>query len=482
MKINHNMPAIVANKKLLKTENGLSASVERLSTGLKINRASDNAAGLAIANKMRAQIMGLDQASQNASDGTSVLDTADGALNEVHAMLQRMRELSVQAANETNTVEDLEAIQLEIDSLREEVDRISRDTEFNTKALLDGNLDQRVYADNRGISRIAISDAVTAKTYKVEIANDAEHAVVEGSRFVNANDTVPAGAAGKVTINRVEVEIKEGETYQEVYDKLRAGAERGEVNLMVVGNTGVTGGTPENGGYVPVDVSMGGTLVFVSTEYGRSAEMSVSCNNADLAAFLGIPEETNVSGKDVDISFGADNSGFGSQATIRADGNNVTITDRSGFKMNFDVTPGTTGEVNLEVTNIGTMTLQVGANEHQTVEVRIPEVSSKTLYLDKIDVRTIRGADRALRTLDDAIAKVSDVRSSIGAYQNRLDYAVSSLDGTELNMTQALSRIEDVDMAEEMTEYTKYNVLTQAATSVLAQANDLPQQVLQLLQ
>ncbi len=138
MKINHNMSAIVANKKLLRTENSLSNSIEKLSTGLRINRASDDAAGMAIASKMTAQIKGLGQASRNSSDGVSVLETADGALNEVHSMLQRMRELSVQAANGTNTPDDLEAIQMEIASLREEVDRISRDTEFNTKPLLDG--------------------------------------------------------------------------------------------------------------------------------------------------------------------------------------------------------------------------------------------------------------------------------------------------------------------------------------------------------
>lgn len=136
MKINHNMSAIVANKKLLRTENSLSNSIERLSTGLRINRASDDAAGMAIASKMTAQVKGLGQASRNASDGVSVLETADGALNEVHNMLQRMRELSVQAANGTNTPDDLNAIQLEVASLRQEIDRVSKDTEFNTKTLL----------------------------------------------------------------------------------------------------------------------------------------------------------------------------------------------------------------------------------------------------------------------------------------------------------------------------------------------------------
>ena len=481
MKINHNMSAIVANKKLLRTENSLSNSIERLSTGLRINRSSDDAAGMAIASKMTAQVKGLDQASRNASDGVSVLETTDGALNEVHNMLQRMRELSVQAANGTNTPDDLKAIQLEIASLRQEIDRVSKDTEFNTKALLDGTLDQRVYPDNRGVTRIEISDAVTENTYSVQITADAEHAVIRGGAALTAASTVPAGATGTVVINGVEVDINEGETFDVVYDKLRKGAELGEVNLLVVGNLNDDSGLPEDEFYVPTDLNTGGNLVFVSDEYGQSTEMNVKCDNPALAGFLGIQSESQANGTDVQIDFAADDEGFGTQATILTEGNYVTISDRGGFEMKFEVVPGTTDPqtaVNLDVTNVGPMTLQIGANENQTMDVRIQEISSKTLYI----VCTVTGADRAITSFDGAIAKVSEVRSSIGAYMNRLDYAVSSLDLTEENMTQALSRIEDVDMAEEMTEYTKYNILSQAATSVLAQANDLPQQVLQLLQ
>lgn len=489
MKINHNMSAMIANKRLLDSDKSLSNSIERLSTGLRINRASDDAAGMAIATKMKAQIKGLSQASRNASDGVSVLDTADGALTEVHAMLQRMRELSVQAANETNMPDDLEAIQAEISSLRDEIDRISKDTEFNTKHLLDGTLDQRVYPDTRGVTRIDISDSVTANMYTITVNEDAALAKYEGGAQHTGTDTVPAGVSGTVAINGVEIEISEGETFEEVYNKLREGAERGEVNLMVVADLSDQSGTPENGGYVPTDLNTPGNLVFVSDEYGTSTEMNITCDDPDLAAFLGIDAEVKEIGKDVDVTIPTStatfDSGFGTQATVLTDGNYVTISDRNGFEMKFEVIPdmiAAGSNVKMEVTDIGTMTLQIGANENQTVDVRIPEVSSRTLYIDKVDVCTVKGADRAITSFDGAIAKVSEVRSSIGAYQNRLDYAVSSLDGTELNMTQALSRIEDVDMAEEMTEYTKFNVLTQAATSVLAQANDLPQQVLQLLQ
>ncbi len=482
MKINHNMSSMVANKRLLQAEGSLSKSIERLSTGLRINRAADDAAGMAISSKMKTQIKGLAQASRNSSDGVSVIDTADGALSEVHEMLQRMRELSVQAANGTNTPDDLEAIQLEIASLREEIDRVSRDTEFNTKHLLDGTLDQRVYPDNRGIKRIDISDSVIPNMYSVEVTADAEQAIIEGGQPLTAASTVPAGASGTVVINGVEVEIEEGESFERVYERMRKGAELGEVNLLLVGDLSDKTGEPEDGFYVPSSVKDGGNLVFVSSEYGNGTEMSVKCDNADLAAFLGIGTDTTTVGKDVEINIASTDEGFGTQATILTEGSYVTITDRGGFQMKFEVEPGTIGTVNLEVADLGPMTLQIGANENQTMDVRIPEISSQTLYIDKVNVCTVTGADRAITSFDKAIAKVSETRSSIGAYQNRLDYTVDSLELTEENMTQALSRIEDVDMAEEMTEYTKDNILTQAATSVLAQANDLPQQVLQLLQ
>ncbi len=491
MKINNNMSAMIANKNLLRNDKNLSKSVERLSSGLRINRASDDAAGMAIATKMRAQIKGLNQANRNAKDGSSVLDTADGALTEVHNMLQRMRELSVQAANETNTHEDVEAIQAEVASLRDEIDRISRDTEFNTQALLDGNLDRRVYPNSRGVTRVSVTDAVAADIYGVSVEKDATHAVTQGTQRLDASSTVPQGAGGKVSINGVEVEIEEGETFEEVYQKLRDAAEIGETNLILVGDTTASGGTPEDAGYIPSTVEEGGNLVFVSNEYGSSAELVLKCDNDQLANFLGIPTESEAIGTDLEVSIpdtyqAADGTmqenNFPEECTILTDGNYVTITGRGGFEMKFEVVPGSApAEVLFDVTDIGTMTLQIGANENQEVDVRIPEISSRTLYIDKLDVCTVHGADKAIGSLDFAISKVSEVRSSIGAYSNRLDYAASSLEGAELNMTQAMSRIEDLDMAEEMTEYTKDTVLSQAATSVLAQANDLPQQVLQLL-
>ncbi|MCR5053421.1 MAG: flagellin, partial [Lachnospiraceae bacterium] len=167
MKINHNISAVITNKQLLRTEDTLAKSMERLSSGLSINHAKDNPSGMAISGKMKAQIDGLGQASTNSSDGISVIETADGALNEVSSIIQRMRELSVQAANDTNAQSEKEAIQTEISSLKEEIDRISSTTEFNTKTLLDGSLDTRIYGNN--VSRMTSTEYVSAGTYKFSV-------------------------------------------------------------------------------------------------------------------------------------------------------------------------------------------------------------------------------------------------------------------------------------------------------------------------
>jgi flagellin len=217
----------------------------------------------------------------------------------------------------------------------------------------------------------------------------------------------------------------------------------------------------------------------------------------------------DAAGQDAKVKKGKE---FSSTATVSVDGKRVKITDSNGFSMDFQLTDatnkaaaanaaastgttttGTAGtgtatttnqpvEVKIEVTDIGAMTLQVGANQYQEIDVRIPEISSESLYLDTVNVAVAGGADKALNTLDEAISKLGDVRSGIGAYTNRLEYAVSSLSETQIDLTSALSNIMDTDMAEEMTEYTQQNVLEQAAISVLSQANDLPQQVLSLLQ
>lgn len=500
MRINNNMSAVITNKQLLRTENNLTKSMERLSSGLKINHSKDNPAGMAISNKMQAQIDALDRASSNASDGTSVLQIADGALNETSSILQRIRELAVQAANDTNSLAEKEAVQKEIDALKEEVNRISKDTEYNSKSILDGSMDTRVYADNGNASRINISDYVNAGKYELEItqsATKATAAATPANQIKNDNTTGTIGVSGTITVNGYAIDIDKDDTMAGVYEKLRTGAQIGEAEF-----------TTDDGIFNGLQAS----------RYGSSAELVLTFSgkdgvttNADFASALGYTSNLTTDkdtgnlvytadlGKDAQVELKPGNdpayqgdSRFSSTATVSAEGNKVTVTDRDGFSISFlakegyqkDTTanPAVDGRIIFDVTEIGTMTLQIGANQSQNMNVRIPEISSESLYIDDVDVTTVTGASRAISTLDDAIAMVSDARSKIGAYENRLDYAVSSLDTFGENMTGALSRLTDVDMAEEMTNYTQYNVLQQAGISVLSQANDLPQQVLQLLQ
>lgn len=244
-------------------------------------------------------------------------------------------------------------------------------------------------------------------------------------------------------------------------------------------------------------------LSFTSTAYGSHASVSLIQQSKDGDIFgAGIPNtQTNpdakavvTTGDNAEVTLDSANSAFDPRATVSYDGNKITITNTDGFNMSFLLEAGfeagattaagttTTGVINLEVTDIGIMDLQIGANEGQTMQVRIPSTNVDSLYIDDIDVTTVNGPSKAMDRLDSAISTISQIRSQIGAYENRLDYTVGSLDETQENMESALSRIEDVDMAEEMTEYTKYNVLQQAGTSVLAQANELPTQALQLLQ
>lgn len=494
MKINNNMSAVITNKQLLNTENNLTKSMERLSSGLKINRAKDNPAGMAISHKMQAQIKALDRASSNASDGTSVLQIADGALDEVSSILQRMRELSVQAANGTNSLEEKQAAQDEIEALKKEVDRVSKDTEYNSKTILDGSLDTRVYAyDANGAattnaSRIYTSDYVTPGKYEIDITKAATKAAAATdvqNGIDKTDNTAKIDVAGTMTVNGYPVEIEKDDTMAEVYEKIRVGAELGEAEF-----------TTADGTFKGLQAD----------RYGSSAGLTLTFSgkdgvtNEDFAKALGYEQNLTAdpdtgelvynakAGEDAEaaLTSGAMANGevskFSSTATVASEGNRITVTDRDGFSISFLAKENVQGKMVFEVTDIGNMTLHIGANEKQNMEVRIPEISSRSLYIDDIDVTTVTGADRAMSTLDDAIAMVSDTRAKIGAYENRLEYATTSLDAFEENMTGALSRLTDVDMAEEMTNYTQYNVLQQAGISVLSQANDMPQQVLQLLQ
>ena len=387
MRINYNVSAMLSNNALSNNDDLLSKSLQRLSSGYKINSAKDNPAGLAMAKRMNAQIEGLKVANQNASDGVSVIETADGAMTEISEMLQRMNELSVQAANGTMSESDRETIQDEIVQLKEEITRIAETTEFNGQKILNGEFSLKGYTNNIDVKVNAYSSEVAAKQY---------------------------------TIDSITLIQKEDGTYDIDQDSLVLGDDFPEGAKAAVRDD----------------------LVVITDSNGFEMQLDISRVDFDGAGAVAGPDGEKT----------------------------VTFSGAAGSALTVDAT------------GIGAMRLQIGSNEGQILAVDIPAITLQNMEIENIDVSTKEGALDAIERIDSAVKYVSKVRGRLGAYQNRLESTINNLDVSTENMTAAYSRIMDVDMAEEMTQYTTNQVLTQAGTSMLAQANERPSQVLQLLQ
>ena len=507
MRINTNISAITANNQLTKAQRALDRSLTRLSSGYKLNNASDDPAGMAISDKMRAQIKGLNQATLNAQDGISVIQTSEGAINEIQSMLSRMKELSVQAANDVNSDEERDAIQTEVDQLNTEIDRISKDTDFNTKNLIDGNLGRRVYSNTRGVNQLECSDNIESGTYGIKVTQDARQAIVTGGTM--AGGTFESGS---ITMNGYQVDVDSTDTLDSIVTKLMDVADKIGGSVFVTNDTTNTSGTnAETAGYtVAANVTAGtGKLVFMTDGYGTQQSMTVKCSNASLAAALGISaaatdDGIKAEGLDVKAEFATDASGnrvgFADTAKLSTSGTQITVKDLNNKTFTMDV-PGnvaktqfndsgitavaknnTSATIEQEVTDMGTMNIHVGANANQLVEISIPEITAYTLGVDTVNVMTNETASRSIDAIDKATLKLSSIRAKLGSYENRLDHTTSNLGTSNENLTAALSRMIDTDMADEMTQYTQQSVLVQAGTSVLSQANARPETVLQLLQ
>lgn len=473
MRINTNVSAIIANAHLATNQDKLSLSLERLSSGYKINHSKDNPAGLAISQKMRSQLNGLDQSDNNVQDGISLLQTAEGAISEVQSMLTRMKELAVQAANDVNSESEREAIQQEIDNLCKEIDRISNETDFNTKSLLNGDLQRKVYSNIEGVKQVQVTDGFADGIYGITITQDAKQANVSGNM---PTGNITADQAGEITINGVKIALNEGDTPAVVQSKIIAGAEK-------------------SGGYAVVT---GGTVNLYTNEFGSNEVLEVNFSNdgiKNLFGFSGAGTQTLsdgtiiATGDDAKAEFtmaGGKRVGFEDTASISAYGNTVTVRDINDrtFVMEVpkDASTKNGGKIEQTVTDIGTFRVHVGANENQLIKVNLSEVSVSSLGLSNINVYSHRNASKAIAKVDNAVSKLATLRSELGAYQNRLDHTDNNIGVSSENLTAAYSRIMDCDMAEEMTEYTQANVLAQAGTSMLSQANARPETVLQLLQ
>ena len=571
MRINYNISSIIARNCLNNNDNRLSNSIERLSSGLKINSAADDAAGLAISLKMSSQIKCLKQANNNANDGISVVNTADGAMTEMHEILQRMNELAIQAANGTNADSDREQIPLEIDQLVQELDRIAETTQFNAQSLLDGSFAYKGYTNTENVKVMSYSDGVTSGTYMIKgleyyhdedtikdfdayIKKDANGQVTHEDKYsaVSADDirkalltstTINSGLKAFPDGSRVLLEdeniVIKGEDNFEVKLTLN--------NRKAVGNSGVTTtSTPkyyttdsfrnvtvkdasgnvkyniseisfkkqvdEKGKLItntPTTISSGATqsnlLSGLSNDFADAFRdqfgdktIKVTSCIYEKGKFKIKAEPTDKSSQEVEKEFeviienpnGWDENKNGQYVATLPDAvkndllNNYLYTHTDTTRTNYSV-----GDVNddtqnilLDLTGIGAMRLQVGANEGQVIQIEIPAFQSLYLGVKDLDITTEDKATAAIDTIGDAINQLSGIRAKIGAYANRIEHTITNLDSTEENMTAAYSRIMDVDMATEMTEYSTVQVLVQSSTAMLAQANERPQSVLQLLQ
>ena len=527
MRINTNISAIISNNALQKSQNALSNSIQKLSSGYKINSSADDPAGCAISEKMRIQLRGLEQAKNNTTDGISVLNTAEGAIVEIQSMLTRLKELTVQAANDVNSDDERSAIQQEINNINEEIDRISNQTEFNTQPLINGNLSRRVYSDCQGVNQLSISDGFTAGIYGVTITQDARQAIIAGGQInMSATATITKDQAGTISVNGYSIKIEEGDSLDNVMDSIITGI--GLTGGKAFAITDTTNDTKANGteyaGYTPVTTYAGSRLVIMTEQYGRNQKLDIVCDNEELAGLLGITEAydadgdgvgIHAEGSDVVAEFAKEKDangnetgnrvGFEDSAVISSNGTKITIKDVNNKEFVMDIpgnvagttfddtinskqsgkslaAGGTATDINQEVTDVGTMSIHVGANENQVIILDIPPITSYTIGTDTINVMTGYTAQLAISSVDTAINYVNSVRSKIGAYENRFEHTTNNLDVSDENINKALSAKIDTDMAEEMTEYTSQTVLTQAATSILSQANQRPSEVLQLLQ
>ncbi len=547
MIVQHNMQSMNANRMLGIVTGNLAKSTEKLSSGYRINRAADDAEGLAISEKMRSQIRGLTQASTNAEDGISLIQTAEGALNESHSILQRMRELAIQAANGTETDDDRGNIQDEIEQLQDELDRIAETTEFNTMKLLDGSFDgvstnNTTAGPKYGQYDGTLGAFITSNIVGVTVTtNTSATAGGESAIWDAAGTSLTISLANNKTYTQADIDNLIKNAKQEDYSATNTPAE-----ITVKFGTGVFTATTatskkteatvagvkasgEDDIVVNTSASYVGAnkIKITSNKYGQdynidikfkfdadAGKESVTLSTAPVYNTSTATSLTNVvgtaAGYEITLMSGKEYTAEDIEDLLAEVGLNVSV------ELSGTVSPGTDDPNTLFITNssiekvislkngaglgdedafltqnnydsvnsTGGMKLQVGANEGQTLSFNIGDMSATALGVSGQSVR-VDEQDRAsasITAIDKAISIVSKQRSALGAIQNRLEHTIANLDTSAENLQTAESRIRDVDMAAEMVEYSKNNILSQASQSMLTQANQSTQGVLSLLQ
>ena len=470
MVVQHNLSAMNANRMLGLTQKALSKSTEKLSSGYKVNRAADDAAGLSISEKMRKQIRGLEQATANAEDGISAVQTAEGALTEVHDMLQRMNELAVKAANGTMSLDDRQTVQDEVDQLLTEIDRVAETTKFNETYLLKGDTDtvkRYVNAKDAGIEG-TLREGATSATFTIKELKLGDTISIGGTEYTigtenkqDVKDSIATAKAGElITVDGVQYTVvANSDTENEDKNQLHIDTIQGKIGdtssviykgkvLNVYEDNGSRGGTAND------DISdIDPTIIGAEAAYKKIGQELRLANN------------------------------IGTNASDQA-----KLTDESGV----DRTVGTVtyrdfviekGKVDVKETLNFALHVGADADMNNKITVGIDAMDTAGLGIKGLNVKDSTGsaATYAIDSISDAVAKVSAQRSALGAIQNRLEHTINNLDNVVENTTAAESQIRDTDMATEMVKYSKNNILQQAGQSMLAQANQSNQGVLSLL-
>ena len=468
MVVQHNMQAANANRMLGITSGAQAKSTEKLSSGYKINRAADDAAGLTISEKMRKQLRGLDKASSNAQDGVSSVQTAEGALTEVHSMLQRMNELAVQSANGTNSSDDRQAIQDEVDQLTTEIDRVAETTKFNEIYLLKGDNSntKNVYMKGHDAGlKGTLTDGAKSATFTMDALQAGDKYTIAGKEYTIGSATTEVTAlidkantdATADTANKT-VDVN-GKTYTITYNAAGNTIADADGTAITLDNLkkAVTGGSK---------VTYGNTSLTAMTDADTDG-----VDDDDSSIITKDVAETKIKAE----LLTANNIGTVDQAATVEDAN--TANGKTSYTINKGYAT---------VADTLSFNLHVGADADMTnkITVDIDTMNSANLGIKGINVKDASGTEAtyAIDAIADAVAKVSSQRSALGAVQNRLEHTIDNLDNISENTSSAESRIRDTDMAKEMVNYSKNNILAQAGQSMLAQANQSNQGVLSLLQ
>jgi flagellin len=469
MRINHNIAALNTYRQLNSAAAGQSKSMEKLSSGLRINRAGDDAAGLAISEKMRGQIRGLEMASKNAQDGISLIQTAEGALNETHSILQRMRELAVQASNDTNNDSDRAELQKELDQLISETDRIANTTEFNTKKLLNGDLSGEKAAQVAVTAGSAVlTDASTTKVSAVTgTFSDGKVGTHEMTISVGTASFVETSLTFESNQKLTDLGVTDTSDFTIAVDGGTATAVTGLTTESTVQDL-VNAINTQFSGSATAELTDDGKISIVSNATGGSGIVLADATGGNIKATL-FASETNQAGNAANLTvtdtFTAEDGTTSTEVYRLTTGASADAVLGNGVTLKYDstnaITAGTITIDSLAARNAvaakqdTSATFQIGANEGQTMNVDIEKMDAEALALtdttgatpENISISTAEEASKAITIINNAIETVSGERSKLGAFQNRLDHTINNLGTSAENLTAAESRIRDVDYA-----------------------------------